>query len=435
MGKTIINIAVIGGGLGGLATAIALRRAGHNVTVYEGADELAEVGAGIQVPPNTSRLLDAYGLFDRFAKKVVWPANINMRRYSSGDIIGPTPLKPKMQELYGYPYWLIHRADYQRLLFDAAIEAGANVILGARVNGVDDSTITVHLENGKVEKFDLIIGADGIRSNVRLAVMPNEEVLPRVSTNCAYRATVPAAKMRADPKVSFLMDDPNSNCWIGYRRHIMAYPIRNGELYNLVMSHPGAAAVGRWNEPGNLEEMKTHYRHFDPTIRRVLEKVDNCLKWTLADLPVLSNWVSPSGRICLIGDAAHAMLPYLAQGAAQAVEDGATLGELLTDIKSVDEIPALLGLYEKIRRPRCEIIQKGAYENGDIWHMPDGETQVQRDLGMKGQLPAGAKNPNQWGDGNFQPWLFGHNAITEARKRLGEFRKGSEQNGTEVARL
>lgn len=153
----------------------------------------------------------------------------------------------------------------------------------------------------------------GIRSKVRLTVMPDEEVVPRLSTNCAYRATVPSELMRSDPEVSHLMDDPNSNCWIGYRRHVMAYPIRNGELYNLVMSHPGQAAVGKWNEPGNLEEMKQQYHQFDPLIQKVLTKVTSCLKWTLADLPVLSRWVSPGGRICVIGDAAHAMLPYLAQ--------------------------------------------------------------------------------------------------------------------------
>lgn len=267
--------------------------------------------------------------------------------------------------------------------------------------------------------------------------MPDEVVEPRASTNCAYRATVPAAAMRADPMVSHLMDDPNSNCWIGYRRHVMAYPIRNGELYNLVMSHPGRTSeLGKWNEPGNLEEMKWHYRKFDPVIQRVLSKVTSCLKWTLADLPVLSNWVSPSGRICVMGDAAHAMLPYLAQGAATAIEDAATLGVLFSDVKSVDEIPFLLNLYEKIRRPRCEKIQKGAYENSDIWHMPDGDDQIARDKAMKAEVPlnkesaenqevkklAPFKNPNQWSDDNFQPWLFGHDAIKVAKVRLTEAR-------------
>jgi salicylate hydroxylase len=143
--------------------------------------------------------------------------------------------------------------------------------------------------------------------------MPEETVEPRLTTNCAYRATVPGYVMRQDSELSKLMDEPYSNCWIGYRRHIMAYPIQNGKLYNLVMSHPGKAAVGKWNEPGNLDEMKAQYEGWDPLIRKVLDKVDYCLKWTLADLPVLARWVSASGRVVLIGDAAHAMVPYLAQ--------------------------------------------------------------------------------------------------------------------------
>ncbi|GAN07197.1 salicylate hydroxylase [Mucor ambiguus] len=436
MVKTL-SVIVVGGGLGGLATAIALKRAGHKVTVLEGAKQLSEVGAGIQVPPNTSRILDAWGLLDRFKTKVVWPGNINMRRYSTGEIIGSTPLKPKMIERYGYPYLLIHRADYLQLLYDHSVELGIEVVLGARVDSVDDDAVAVRLSNGSVYTGNMIIGADGIRSNVRAAVIPDETILPKKSTNCAYRATVPVDIMRSDPEIAHLMDDLNSNCWIGYRRHIMAYPMRGGELYNLVMSHPGEAAVGKWNEPGNLDEMKYHYRNFDPVIRKVLTHVTGCLKWTLADLPVLSHWVSPSGRVVLIGDAAHAMLPYLAQGAAQAIEDGATLGVLFSQIESVDEIPDLLKLYEKIRRPRAEKIQKGALDNGDIWHMPDGDDQIARDKAMKIVVSddtvqkVHVKNPNQWSDGDFQPWLFGHDAIQVARKALNDKKNGYNSSSLE----
>ncbi|OZJ01645.1 hypothetical protein BZG36_05442 [Bifiguratus adelaidae] len=222
-----------------------------------------------------------------------------------------------------------------QFLYDAAVETGAEVILKSPVEFMDDETRTVKLKDGRTYSGDLIVGADGgDSSKVRQAVMLEEPVEPKLSTNCAYRATVPATLMRSDPELSALMDDPNSNCWIGYRRHIMAYPIRNGELYNLVMSHTGQAAVGKWNEPGNLDDMKWHYRNFDPGIRKAIDKVTGCLKWTLADLPVLSSWVSPSGRIALLGDAAHAMLPYLAQGAAQAIEDAATLGELFKHCSS-----------------------------------------------------------------------------------------------------
>ncbi|EMG45257.1 Salicylate hydroxylase (Salicylate 1-monooxygenase), partial [Candida maltosa Xu316] len=167
---------------------------------------------------------------------------------------------------------------------------------------------------------DLIIGADGIRSKVRdTAVVTDETVLPLPSAHCAYRATIPRDVMLADPLIAHLMTDVNSNCWIGYRRHIMAYPIRNGEMYNMVLVNPGQAPVGKWNVAGDLEEMRNHYKTYDPVVQRLLSHVTSTLQWVLADMPKLPRWVK--GNVALIGDAAHAMLPYLAQGAAQAIED------------------------------------------------------------------------------------------------------------------
>ncbi|KAI5856082.1 hypothetical protein BZA05DRAFT_390586 [Tricharina praecox] len=432
--KAPFSIIIVGAGLGGLATAVALRKKGHAVHVLEGASELKEVGAGIQIPPNSSRLLQSWGLKEQLLKKVVWPKNINMRRYQDGDVIGVTPLDPKMTKTYGYPYWLIHRADYQRMLHDAALAEGATITLGAYVQDVDQENVTVTLHDGTVLKADVIIGADGIRSRVReCAVVTEETVEPRTTTNCAYRATVPGEIMRADPEVRHLMDEASSNCWIGYRRHIMAYPIQEGKLYNLVMSHPGKAAVGKWNEPGNLDEMKAQYKGWDPVICKVLEKVEYCLKWTLADLPVLPRWVSKSGRVVLIGDAAHAMVPYLAQGAGQAIEDGASLAECISRARDSSDLPAVLAAFQTIRKPRCEKIQKGSMENGDIWHMPDGPEQLARDADMKMEMGATDEdrvaaqlkqqklvksNPNRWSDPEFQPWLFGHDAIAHANTQL-----------------
>ncbi|KAI5818278.1 hypothetical protein BZA77DRAFT_307884 [Pyronema omphalodes] len=429
------NILIVGAGLGGLAAAIAFRKKGHNVHVLEGAPALGEVGAGIQIPPNSTRLLEAWGLKDALMKKIVWPKAINMRRYENGAVIGITPLDPTMQKAYGYPYWLIHRADYQQILCDAAIAEGAKVTFGSYVLDCDQDNVTVTLANGEVLSADLIVGADGIKSRVReFAVMPEEIVEPRTTTNCAYRATVPGDLMRADPDLKKLIEEPYSNCWIGYRRHIMAYPIREGQLYNLVMSHPGAAAVGKWNEPGNLDEMKAHYAGWDPILDKVLDKVKACLKWKLADLPVLSRWVSKSGKVVLIGDAAHAMVPYLAQGAAQAIEDAATLAECISRARSTDDFGAVLRVFQLIRKPRCEKIQKGSMENGDIWHMPDGPEQEARDADMKitmdllaaeaAGIPAeklaktGKSNPNRWSDEEFQPWLFGHDAVAHANAQL-----------------
>lgn len=404
-----LNIVIVGAGLGGLAAAIGLTQKGHTVTVLEGAHALGEVGAGIQVPPNSVRILKEYGIFSEFDKVVTRPNNIVLRRYDTGAALSTTHLAPRMTELYGNPYLLIHRADYQQILYDAAIKQGIEVKFGARVADVDPEAPLVTLEDGTLYSADLVVGADGIKLRVRdLAVVTEEVVEPFPLTNCAYRATISRADMLADPEVAHLMEDVNLNCWIGYRRHIMAYPIRNGELYNMVMSHPGRAPVGKWNVPGDLEEMKHHYRNFDPVVQRLLTKVKLVLKWTLADLPQLPRWVSELGKVVIIGDAAHAMLPYLAQGAAQALEDGATLAAMLTEDAPLSQITHQ---WERRRKRRVETIQQGARKNGHIWHLPDGEEQEERDRQMAATTDK--ENPDQWADAKFQQWLFGWNAFTD----------------------
>ncbi|KAG2199135.1 hypothetical protein INT47_009874 [Mucor saturninus] len=428
-----ISVLIVGGGIGGLATAIALRRAGHHVTVLEGARELSEVGAGIQIPPNSSYILDTWGLLEKIKEKAVWPEHMNIRRYANGKVISATRLNPDLEDKYGYPYFLIHRADYIQLLCNAATEIGAEVLVNAKVKYIDDAKTSVRLHNGTVFTADLIIGADGIRSKVRTAVIPEKVIEPRRSDNCAYRATVPAAAIQADSEISHLLENHNSDFWIGHRCHIVAYPIKGGKLYNIVMSHPGEASLTQWNESGNLYEMKEPYLKFDPIINKVLSKITQSQKWTLADIPPLSRWVSCGGHITLIGDAAHAMLPHLAQGAAQAIEDAATLGVLLSQIHSVDSVPDFLNLYEQIRRPRVERIQKNSLENGYTWHLPDGEEQIARDKAMreadelrKANSSAKVESPLQWSDGDFQPWLYGHDAILVAKKALQEMTRNGQ---------
>ncbi|KAK6205239.1 salicylate hydroxylase [Scheffersomyces amazonensis] len=411
MTKASFNVIVVGGGIGGLAAAIGLKRKGHNVTILEGSSSLSEVGAGIQMPPNSIRILKEYGIYERFVPYVTKPKNIILKRFDTGAALSTTPLDPDMTDVYGYPYLLIHRYDYQKILFEAATDLGIEYKLNTRIDRVDDATATIYAEDGTTYTADLIIGADGIRSRVRdTAVVNDETVLPSPSGNCAFRATVSKEDMLADPVIAHLMTDINSNCWIGYRRHVMAYPIRNGEMYNIVMSHPGQASVGKWNEPGDVEEMRAHYKNFDPVVRQLLTHVKTVLKWVLADLPMLPRWVSEHGHVLLIGDAAHAMLPYLAQGAAQAIEDGATLAEELDKATSASDIPEVLKKVQKRRKRRVETIQAGARKNGHIWHLPDGDEQEERDALMAAR---DGHSPDQWSDREFQQWLFGWNAFTD----------------------
>lgn len=305
------------------------------------------------------------------------------------------------------------------------------VRLNSFVNSVDESTPSVTLQNGDVLTADIIVGADGIRSKVRQSILGDDNCEIIDSENCVYRATIPNHIMRQNPETAHLMEEVNASVWIGPQRHIMAYPIRNGSLYNVVMSHPGKASPGKWNEPGDLAEMKRQYADFDPLLNKVLDKVSSCLKWKLADFPCLPRWVSQSGRVVVIGDAAHAMLPYLAQGAASSIEDGASLAECIARATNFTKVPDALRTFESIRKPRCKVLQAGSRTNGIIWHMPDGPEQQKRDTDMQASMRGNAQNgsstqqttesqsnPNRWSDTSFQRWLFGHDAVSEV---LNEF--------------
>lgn len=236
--------------------------------------------------------------------------------------------------------------------------------------------------------------------------------------------------MVQDPVLKPLIESPTATCWIGHEGHIMAYPIRNGSLYNFVMCHPGSVPVGKPNESASLDDMRQRYRNWDPVITRLINLVPQCLKWQNAELEKLDDWTSPSGRVVLVGDACHGMVPYMAQGAAMAIEDGIALNACLARATSRKDIPVLMRHFVSLRRERCYIILDAARKNGNIWHLPDGPEQQKRDQAMRegpGEskstavetetTDAASDNPNRWSDANFQPWMFGFDAEADVCRR------------------
>lgn len=226
--------------------------------------------------------------------------------------------------------------------------------------------------------------------------------------------------MMRDSELRELIENPAAICWIGHEGHVMAYPIRNGALYNFVMCHPGSVPVGKPNQPASLDDMRARYKTWDPIICKLIALVPQCLKWQNAEIEKLETWVSASGKVVLIGDAGHGMVPYMAQGAAMAVEDAITLAECLDRVHETSQIPELMRQFQDIRLDRCYMILDGARNNGNVWHLADGPAQIERDKKMAmGPQPqeqteaASGGNPNKWSDPKFQPWMFGYDARSE----------------------
>lgn len=316
-------------------------------------------------------------------------------------------------------YWLINRADYQKILYDAALEAGVQVLLGTPIDRVDEHVPCVRLQGGQELKADLIVGADGIFSVARESVAKdNVEVVE--SQLCSFQATAPADQIELDPTISHVIADSNINVWMGPDADAFGFPSRIGDMYNLVLTHPGRLGIGKWNEPADVEELTRQYADWESVVEQLLSHVESCVKRKLAYLPPLEKWLSESGRVVILGDAAHAMLPYMGQGAAMSIEDGAALAECLDRVSELVDLPTVLRAFQDFRKPRCETISKAAQCNVNNLHLHDGPEQEQRDLQLIQEM-AGTAEPSEGKltlgnlrDENFEPWMFGYDTVKQA---------------------
>ncbi len=380
------TIIVAGAGIGGLTASLALARQGFRVIVLEKAERLEEVGAGLQLSPNASRVMIDLGLQPRLASRAVTPDAISLMSARNGGEIARLPLGDTAMFQADAPYWVLHRADLQ-----AALQAAVNdtpdieLRLGCQFEdfGTHAKGLTVGQRSGTARQQELavaLIGADGIWSAVRHHLFP--EVQPRFSGLIAWRGTLDTTQLPRE------YTSRRVQLWMGPNAHLVAYPISGARQINVVAVVPGTWNRPGWSAPGEANDVKSAFAmagwHAVP--RMLIGAVDGWRKWALFTLPDGGEWAD--GATALLGDAAHAMLPFAAQGAGMAIEDAAVLAKCLGETQSEGgpTIPIALKRYARLRRPRVSRVQRAARQAGRIYHL-SGPLAVARDLVIKGMGP------------------------------------------------
>ena len=363
------TVIIAGAGIGGLTAALAIAQRGLRVAVFDQAERLEEVGAGIQLSPNASRVLIGLGLGDELKSCVVAPDELRVLNAQTARMLARAPLGAAVERRYGAPYWVIHRGDLQKVLLEA-VRANPDVALhlGTRIEdyALHGNGVTVAaLSSGRAfeERGIALVGADGLWSSVRRRL--GHHSAPRFAGHTAWRALVPADAVVTD------LRQPAVNLWLGRNAHLVHYPVRNGALINIVAIIRDDWQESGWTAAGERAEILARYPAgtWPALARAVLAAPQHWQKWALYDRRPLARW--GKGAVTLLGDAAHPMLPYLAQGAAMAIEDAAVLGERLAE--TPDDPDNAMRRYERQRRRRTARAWRAARRNGTVYHMGGAE--------------------------------------------------------------
>lgn len=395
-------VLVAGGGIGGLATALAFGQRGCDVHLFEQAGHFGEIGAGIQLSPNCLRVLFALGLEARLRSVAFVPLGTEMRDWKNGNVISANALGAAAVERYGYPYFHVHRADLMEVLVGRAREL-PNVHLhpNARCESFQQTRDGVEVKIGREWIAGaLLIGADGIHSSIRSQLFGAES--PRFTGNVAWRGMVPVERLPKD------LVRPVATVWMGPGKHFVHYYVRSGRLVNCVcVVERRGWEVESWTERGELSELKRDFLGWHETVQELIANMDDeaCYRWALFDRNPMRSW--GEGRVTLLGDACHPTLPFMAQGAAMAIEDAAVLVECVFD--SDDTAEALMR-YASLRRSRTSRIQLGSRSNAKLFHLRPPYAWVRnRALGRA--------------QGNPMDWVFRYDALGAVRKEEGAVRK------------
>ncbi|MDA1101644.1 MAG: FAD-dependent monooxygenase [Proteobacteria bacterium] len=361
------TIIVAGAGLGGLTLALCLARAGFNVTVLEQAKALGEVGAGVQISANGARVLYHLGLAEALQAIAFKPERGEMRHWRSGETLSSRPLGQASEEAFGFPYFHLHRADFHQVLAAAlAAVAPGSVHLGAKVTGFSqlDNGVTVMTEAGESFSGDVLVGCDGIHSAIRAQLFGPDA--PRFTGCVAWRATVPVGAL---PPGHIR---PVSSNWIGRGGHFVHYYVRRGELVNCVgIIEQDEWQAESWSSEGAKANFLADFQNWHEDVQILMRQAESCFRWGLFDRDPMPRW--RAGRVTLLGDACHPMLPFMAQGAVMAIEDAYTLAQCLAvgaTAHGADPAKALQR-YEDLRRDRTATVQQMSRDNIQFFHNAD----------------------------------------------------------------
>ncbi len=380
-----LPVLIAGGGIGGVAAALSLARLGYAVKVLEQAPELGEIGAGIQLGPNAFAAFDALGIGELARARAVYTDEMVMHDALDERLVGRIPTDQAFRERFGNPYAVIHRADIHTSLLEGAQQHGnIETLTGTRIERVeqDGDSVTVYDQHGNAHKGQALIGADGVKSVVRQQYVGDPA---RVSGHVVYRAVVEKEEFPADLRWNA------ASIWVGPNYHLVHYPLRGGEQYNVVVTFHSREQEEWGVREGSREEVQSYYQDCCPRAHQLIDMPKSWKRWATADREPIGQWTF--GRATLLGDAAHPTLQYIAQGACMALEDAVTLGEALKH--TGHDWPKALQLYEQSRIARTARVVLSAREMGRIFHAKGVERLVRNDL-WKGRSPERFYDAMEW---------------------------------------